>query len=63
MKLIHSTGGVLEVRDVGPVIFRVRAGVAPIKRNGWEILEDGAAREVLRELLALGIYAGGRVEG
>ncbi len=61
MKLIHSTGAVLEVRDVGPVIFRLRAGAAPIKRNGWEIVDNDAAREILRELLALGIYEGGRV--
>jgi len=61
MKLIRSTGAVLEVRDVGPVIFRLRAGTAPIKRNGWSIVEDDAAREILRELLALGIYDGGKV--
>lgn len=61
MKLIKSTGAVLEVRDVGPVVFRLRAGAIPIKRNGWQIVEDDAARDILRELLALGIYEGGRV--
>ena len=62
MKLIHSNGAVLEVRDVSPVIFRLRAGRVPIKVNGYRIVEDGAARELLRELLATGLYEGGRVE-
>jgi hypothetical protein len=61
VKLIHSTGALLEVRDVGPVIFRLAAGRVPIKRNGWAILEDDAARVVLRELLATGLYSGGKV--
>lgn len=62
MKLIHSTGALLEVHDVGSVIFRLRAGAVPIKRNGWQIVGDDTAREVLHELLALGIYEGGRVD-
>jgi hypothetical protein len=60
MKLIHSTGKELTVRDVGPVIFRLTAGPVPIKRNGWSIVEDDVARDVLRELLSLGIYSGGK---
>lgn len=62
MKLIYSTGRELTVRDVGPVIFRLTAGAVPIKLNGYRIVEDDAARETLRGLLDLGLYAGGRVE-
>ncbi len=61
MKLIYSTGRVLEVRDVGPVIFRLTAGAVPIKVNGYRIVEDDAARETLRGLLDTGLYLGGRV--
>lgn len=63
MKLIHSTGSELTVRDVGPVVFRLRAGRVPLRHNGWRILEDDAARDLLRELLACGLYEGGRVDG
>lgn len=56
MKLIHSTGALLEVRDAGPVVFRLRAGEVPIRLNGWFLLEEDAARDVLRELLASGLY-------
>ena len=62
MKLIHSSGAILEVRDLGPVVFRLRAVTAPIKINGYRILEDDAARGLLRELLAYGLYEGGKVE-
>ncbi len=62
MKLIHSTGRELTVRDVGPVIFRLTAGAVPIKVNGYRIVEDDAARETLRGLLDTGLYLGGRVE-
>lgn len=60
-KLIYCNGSVLEVRDVGPVIFRLTAGVVPIKRHGYEIMEDAAARDVLKDLLALDLYDGGKV--
>lgn len=56
MKLLYCDGSVLEVRDVGPVVFRLRAGRAPIKRHGYEILEDEAARAVVRELLTLDVH-------
>ena len=61
MKLIHSNGKLLEVRDVGPVVFRLRAGEIPIKVNGHHLMEDDAARDLLRELLATGWYEGERV--
>jgi hypothetical protein len=50
MKLLHCNGRELEVRDVGPVVFRLTAGGAPIKLHGWQILDDDAARALLREL-------------
>lgn len=56
MKLIYCDGAILEIRDIGPVIFRLRAGRAPIKRHGYEILEDDEARKVLRELLDLNVH-------
>jgi hypothetical protein len=46
----------LEVRDVGPIVFSLRAGEVPIKVNGFEILEDDQARKLLRELIATGLY-------
>lgn len=62
MKLIYGNGKVMEVRDIGPVVFRLRAGEVPIKVNGYQLLEDDPARDLLRDLLATGWYEGGRVE-
>ncbi len=58
MKLLYGNGKVLEARDVGPVLvrFRARAGGPPIKYNGWEILDDDAARTRLEEVRATGLY-------
>ncbi len=58
MKLLYGNGKVLEARDVGPVLvrFRARAGGPPIKHNGYEILDDDAARARLEEFRALGLY-------
>ena len=61
MKLVHCDGRTLEVRDLGPVIFRLTAGHIPIKVNGHRIMDDGEARDLLRDLLSSGIYDGGRV--
>src|SRR5258708_3149592 len=61
-KLLHGTGKTLEVRDVGPVLFRLTAGAVPIKVNGYHVVEDDEARAALRDLLASGLYHGGRVE-
>lgn len=54
MKMIHSNGRELTVRDAGPVLMRLRAGPAPIKCNGWNLLEDDEARDLVRRLLAEG---------
>lgn len=51
MKLLHSDGRELTVRDLGEVVMRLRAGPAPIKLNGWHELEDAEARAVIRQLL------------
>lgn len=61
MKLIHSDGRELTVRDAGPVIFRLRARDVPIKLNGCHVVDDDEARRELRELLDLGLYDGGTV--
>lgn len=61
MKLIHSNGRTLEVRDAGPVVFRLTARDVPIKVNGYYLLEENPARDLLRDLLASGCYDGGRV--
>jgi hypothetical protein len=52
MKLVRCDGRALEVRDVGPVIFRLQAHGAPIKLRGLFILKDDKARELVRELQA-----------
>lgn len=56
MKLIHSTGAELTVRDLGPVLVRFQSDQVPLKFNGYRIVEDEEARRVVRELLDLGIY-------
>jgi len=62
MKLVTCDGRLLEVRDAGPVVFRLRARSVPIKVNGSRLHEDDAARDLLRALLETGLYDGGRVE-
>ena len=54
MKLFRCNGQVLEVRDVGPVIYRVTSAEIPIMPHGWWIEEDTAARDRLLELKSLG---------
>jgi hypothetical protein len=58
MKLVVSNGRVLEVRDAGAVVYRVRqrAGGPPIKVNGKFLMDDEEARGVLRELLEAKCY-------
>jgi hypothetical protein len=41
---------VLEVREVGPVIFRLEASLGPIKLNGCFIVDDNVARDWVRRL-------------
>jgi len=51
MKLIHCDGRQVTVRDVRPVVFRLHAGPYPLKSNGWHIVKDGVAKEMLRRFL------------
>ncbi len=63
MKLITCNGLEMTVRDAGPVLMRFvrRPGGPPLKHNGSRVVEDDAARDITREVLALGWYE--RVEG
>jgi hypothetical protein len=59
MKLVRSNGRALEVRDVGEVLYSLsaEAGIPlPILDN---IMDENAARDLLRQLRATG-YKGGR---
>lgn len=57
-KLLRCDGNLLEVFDLGPVVYRVsrRTGGVPIKQHGWRVLDDEAARAVLVELRSTGLY-------
>lgn len=62
MKLIFCDGKVLEVREVGPVIYRLEARSVPLHpAGGFRLVEEEKARELLRQLRASGLYDGGRV--
>jgi hypothetical protein len=54
MKLLRCDGRLLEVRDVGPVIFRLAATAVPLKLHGWRLMEDAEARELIRSLKEAG---------
>jgi hypothetical protein len=59
MKLLRCNGRELEVRDVGPVVCRLAAGAAPIKLHGWHLLDNDAARALLRDLVEAGACPSG----
>lgn len=50
MKLIRSDGKELTGWDIGPPIYRLTASGVPIKLHGHFLLEDEAARALLRDL-------------
>ncbi len=58
MKLVTCNGDRLEVRDLGPVLLALRRGPTgiPIKLHGRFILEDAAARDLVRQQLDVGLY-------
>lgn len=57
MKLLRGNGKFVEVYDVpGPAILRLNAVGAPLMLHGWKLLEEDAARELLREIMAPGNY-------
>lgn len=55
MKLLVSNGRSLTVRDVGPVIFELKATSMPLPILN-SIEDDGDARARLRDLLDSGRY-------
>jgi len=50
MKLLRCDGRQLEVRDVGPPIYRLDAMTGPIKLHGTFIVDDAVARDWIRQL-------------
>lgn len=63
MKILSCDGRLLEVRDAGPVVFRLKARDVPIKpAGGMRLVEDSEARALLRSLIDSKLYEGGRVE-
>lgn len=53
VKLVISNGKELEVRDVGPVVYRLEARTVPIKCNGRLLLDDDAARDLVAALASV----------
>lgn len=62
MILIFCNGKELTARDAGPVLFRLTADTTPLKPHGFHLMEEPAARRLLRELLNSGLYTGGKVD-
>jgi len=58
MKLLISNGAVLTVYNLeAPLMqFTRRADGPPIKVNGTQILEDAAAKDIIRTILASDLY-------
>jgi hypothetical protein len=57
MKLLRGNGKFLEVYNIpDPPVMRLEAFGAPLMFHGWALLEDDAARERLREIMAPGNY-------
>ena len=53
MKLVKSDGRVLTVWQIGDgPVFELQAGAYPIKCHGYRIMDDDAARSLVRELRA-----------
>ena len=61
MKLIYSNGRELICYEVRPV-YRITTTSVPIKHNGYKILDDDAARAILRELLEYDCYRGEKLD-
>jgi hypothetical protein len=50
VKLLRCNGRVLEVIEVGPVVFRLAARNGPIKLHGVFVVDDQVADEWVRQL-------------
>lgn len=58
MKLVHSNGRYLIVRDVGEVLIRLKAeDKIPLPLIQYEILPDEEARLLIKDLLATDRYS------
>lgn len=54
-KLIHCNGKVLSAYDISDEpIMTLRAGSVPIKFNGYRIMQDDEAREMLKDFIRFG---------
>jgi hypothetical protein len=63
VRFVSCNGKLLEVREAGPVIFRLTARDVPIKpAGGLRLMEDSDARALLRRLIDSELYEGGRVD-
>jgi hypothetical protein len=56
MKLVYSNGKKLVVYDLCDPVITIHAGAVPIKYNGYRIVNDDIARNILREALKSGLY-------
>ena len=56
MKYLYSNGRTLEVRDIGPVLVSLTAGTTPLPIHPASIIEDAAARDLVRCLLDTRAY-------
>lgn len=54
MKLLKGNGRTLEVWDVTKLVMKLRAGRAPIKCHGWQLLPDDQARALVSQLMDQG---------
>jgi hypothetical protein len=50
MKFLRCNGRLLEVRDIGPVTYRLKAQFGPIRCHGTFLLEDAVARDWVKRL-------------
>lgn len=56
MKLIRSTGKILEIYDIQEPIMKFLAVNIPLKENGYAIVGDDIARNKVRNIIDCGLY-------
>lgn len=61
MKLVRSNGRELEVYDVAGPVYRITATALPIKCNGYFLIDDDQARDLVRDLVKLQGQGGARL--
>jgi len=63
MKLLHSTGTRMDVWEITGPMYSVRTNAnIPVKFNGYHIVDDAAARDILRALVAEDCFTGERCD-